>query len=154
MNKQADSIFRELERNHVELWRDIPDFTGLYQVSNLGRIKRLARQMRVEDIEVNLKEMMLNPFDSDKGEGRIYKRVRLTGHDGVVYNKYLHVLVAQAFIENYDTRMDVVNHIDNNRENNVVSNLEWCDQAHNVREYYRVHRRKPKNGPEKDSPEQ
>lgn len=142
MNKKADKIFTQLEEQGIEVWADVVDYEGYYKVSNLGRIKRMARTIQLEEESfMILKEMILNPFDSDKGNGRIYKRIRLVNKQGLTHNKYLHILVAQAFIENYDTRLNVVNHIDNDRLNNNITNLEFCTQAHNVREYHRLHKK-------------
>lgn len=66
---------------------------------------------------------------ADNGKG--YKYVRL--YDGVKYNhKYVHRLVAEAFIPNPDN-LPQVNHKDEVKSNNVVSNLEWCDCSYNLK---------------------
>lgn len=101
-----------------EIWKDIVDYEGLYQVSNLGRVKSLVRKGV-------LKEKMLKPFIHQKG----YLQIGL--HKNGKYIKYLvHRLVAEAFIPN-PNNLPEVNHKDENKQNNVVSNLEWCDRSYN-----------------------
>lgn len=56
--------------------------------------------------------------------------------NGKSFNKRLHILVAQAFIPNPENKPQV-NHIDGNKENNNLENLEWCTSSYNVRDMYR-----------------
>lgn len=103
-----------------EIWKDIKDYEGLYQVSNLGRVKRLDNKSGA----IYRKEHLLKPFIRDR-----YESVRLS-KNGSVKNYNVHRLVAEAFISNpYDC--DIVNHIDADKSNNVVTNLEWCTQSYN-----------------------
>lgn len=97
-----------------EIWKDVPDYEGLYQVSNLGRIR-------------NSKGRILN-FCKDKDgylKGNIYK-------NGKNKNIRLHRLIAEAFILN-PNNYPSVNHKDENKSNNSVDNLEWCTNAYNTR---------------------
>lgn len=105
-----------------EIWKDIEGYEGIYQVSNIGRVRSLNR------ININgyrLRGKMLSLCKNDKG----YYVVRLYNGKGVT--KSVHQLVANAFIPN-PNRLRVVNHIDHNKINNNVKNLEWCTQNHNV----------------------
>lgn len=65
---------------------------------------------------------------SDNGRG--YKKVGLYTEEGKMVNKYIHRLVAEAFIDN-PNNLSEVNHIDEDKANNSVDNLEWCDRKYN-----------------------
>ena len=107
-----------------EEWKDVEGFEGLYQVSNLGRVKSLFYRNQWGTFK---REHILK---QNRGRGDyllvpIYK-------DGKRYSKCVHRLVAEAFCEKRDG-CDVVNHIDYNRTNNRSTNLEWCTTIENVR---------------------
>lgn len=102
-----------------EIWKDIYGFEGLYQISNLGRVKSLKNYGGV-------KERLIKPKKTKGG----YLCVSLW-KDLKRYCKLIHRLVAQAFIPNEDLFKTIVNHIDENKENNTVENLEWCTQEYN-----------------------
>lgn len=100
-----------------EAWKDIEGFEGLYQVSNKGRVKSL-------NYHNTKKEKILKPII-----GKGYKRVRL--YKNKTSKLYaVHRLVANAFLPNQQN-LPCVNHKDECRTNNVVSNLEWCTQKYN-----------------------
>ena len=101
-----------------EEWRDIEGFEGKYMVSNLGRVKSL-------NYHRTGKEGILEGVDY--GEGYLY--VNLC-KDGKGKQCRINRLVAQAFLENPDN-LPEVNHKDENKQNNCVQNLEWCDRAYN-----------------------
>ena len=90
-----------------EEWRDIKGYEGLYQISNLGRIKSL------KDNHGKYREKILKPGNS---KGKLFK---------------IHRLVAIHFIENPNNYPEV-NHKDENPINNHVNNLEWCTAEYNV----------------------
>lgn len=102
----------------MEIWRDITGYEGLYQVSNLGRVKSLKNKSNHKN------EVLLKPETS-----RGYKRVSLS-KDDILTHHLLHRLVAQTFIPNPDNKPQV-NHIDGNKNNNKSSNLEWCTASEN-----------------------
>jgi hypothetical protein len=105
-----------------EIYKDVQGFEGLYQVSNLGNVKSLKTH--------NKKEKLLTQ-ENVKSKDVNYKRVKL--HKEGSYKRFLvHRLVAMHFIPNPDSKPQV-NHIDNNTSNNVVSNLEWCTGAENMK---------------------
>lgn len=118
-----------------EEWRDIViekngiiyDYTGLYQVSNLGRVKKLTNSK-------SCKEKMLKPGISG---GRA--QVTLSKNNKQKQFK-VHRLVANAFIPNPDN-LPVINHIDENPLNNCVINLEWCSQKYNAQYSYNLHKK-------------
>ena len=114
--------------NLIEEWRDVVGFEGLYQVSNLGRVKGLDRLVDTNINNVNRrinKGKLLKPQFNNKG----YKRVNLC-KNGNKNQAFVHRLVAEAFIPN-PNNYPVVNHKDENPKNNCVENLEWCDVKYN-----------------------
>lgn len=102
-----------------EIWRDIEGFEGLYQVSSYGRIKSL-------NYNKTKQERILKNFLNKKG----YLQVNLH-KDGKIKKFSVHRLVATAFLEN-PNNLPQVNHKDENKSNNCVSNLEWCDCQYNI----------------------
>ena len=108
--------------SNIEFWFDIPDYEGLYQVSDLGRVKTLnyRQQSGVERI--------LNQGTNNMG----YKYVKLC-KNGKQKQFYVHRLVAMAMIENpFPDEWVQVNHRDEDKTNNKVENLEWCDAKYNT----------------------
>ena len=98
-----------------EIWKDILGYEGLYQVSNLGRVKSLKYG----------KEKILKPRKNTKG----YLSIKLY-KNGLKKTYYVHRLTAQTFIPNPNDLTEI-NHKDEDKENNRVENLEWCDRKYN-----------------------
>ena len=108
----------------TEIWKDIKGYEGLYQVSNLGRVKSLDRIVHCKNGTIKFcKGMILHTFKNN------YLFVRLS-KDSTYKTKYIHKLVAQAFIPNPDD-LPEINHKDENKLNNDINNLEWCTIAYN-----------------------
>lgn len=112
-----------------EIWKDIKDYEGLYQVSNLGRIKSLYNY---------------------RGKGNILKQKNKRGYYQVGLRKNnirkwvsVHRLVAIAFIENPNNYSNI-NHKDENPLNNCIDNLEWCTTRYNNMYGTRIERVKEK----------
>ena len=103
-----------------EIWKDIKDYEGIYQISNIGRIKSLDRYCNNRLI----KGKILSPHLA-KG----YLKINLY-KNGKSKHFAIHSLVAEAFIPNPNNYPEV-NHKDENKENNNVDNLEWCDSKYN-----------------------
>lgn len=101
-----------------EIWKDIAGYEGLYKVSNLGRVKSLNYLRK--GIE---KERIPNKNNSGYLIVGLHK-------DGKIKTFLIHRLVAEAFIENVND-LPQVNHIDENKLNNSVENLEWCSAKYN-----------------------
>ena len=107
-----------------EIWKDIQGYEGLYQVSNLGRVRSL---------------IFTNNFNK-----KVYKRIKVLklektwqGYLRIMLSKNkikkrysVHRLVAKTFINN-DKKYNYVNHKDENPSNNNVNNLEWCTMLYN-----------------------
>ena len=117
---KTDNVHSELE-----VWRDVPEYEGLYQVSNLGRIKRLKGvTIRRNGYRIPIPERILNG-------------ILIKGYMGVSLSKdfkkkraAIHRLVAMAFIPN-PNNLPIINHKDENKLNNRVENLEWCNHQYN-----------------------
>ena len=102
-----------------EMWKDIPGYEGLYQVSNLGEVRGLKHKG-------SNKVKTLKQATNKRG----YKRVNLS-KNGKKKNYLVHRLVAMTFIPNPDN-LPQVNHKDENPSNNNVNNLEWCTSKYNI----------------------
>lgn len=105
-----------------EIWKDINGFEGLYQISNLGRVKSLERYSIQKHL---IEEKILNISHSQAGyvDVSLYK-------DGKRIHKKPHRLVAEAFIPN-PNNLPEVDHIDTNKDNNRIDNLRWCTHSEN-----------------------
>lgn len=106
-----------------EEWRDIKDYEGLYMVSNLGRVKSISFRNNKTSFK---REKLLSLCTKDND----YLYITLT-KEGKRQNYYIHRLVANAFICN-PLNLSEVNHKDSNRQNNIVSNLEWVSRKGNM----------------------
>lgn len=122
----------------MEEWRDIPGFEGYYQASNLGRIRSVDRTVirhggyRAAGKPIRYKGKIISPHVNSSGYYLVtlYKRRKGTA-------KYVHILVATCFIENTENKREV-NHIDGNKLNNSVENLEWVTSSENKLHAIRV----------------
>lgn len=99
---------------YMEIWKEIPGYEGLYEVSNTG----MVRSLRYNKIMI--------PNTNRCG----YQYINLC-KDGIRKTKTIHRLVAQVFIPNPDN-LPEVNHRDEDKINNIAENLEWCDRKYNV----------------------
>ena len=112
-----------------ELWKPLLEYKGI-EVSSIGRIRKAANKRR--------KERILTEFPKDR-DG--YCRCSVQKLDGTWTSQPVHRLVAKAFIPNTENKQ-AVNHIDGNRQNNRVENLEWVTPKENVIHYFRFGPRK------------
>lgn len=117
-----------------EIWKDIPGFEGYYQASNLGRIKSLGTISKYKP-----KERILKQTKSKSG----YMRLHI-GHAGTRKTWFVHRIIAITFIHNPDNKPEV-NHIDGDKTNNTVPNLEWCTAKENVRHSFDKLGKRPYN---------
>lgn len=114
----------------MEEWKDIEGYEGLYQVSDQGNVKSLARKRNNSKGSYTQKERILKQSNTTTG----YKKVELV-KNGQKKSLRVHRLVAQAFIPNPENKPEV-NHIDGNKTNNFVSNLEWVTSSENTTHAY------------------
>ena len=112
-----------------EIWKSIPTYEGIYQVSNLGRIKSLPRvKLNKGKFPFYLKEKILSLAKDKNG----YYTVSLT-KDNIRKTFKPHQLVAMTFLNHKPCGMKlIVDHIDNNPLNNVLYNLQIITQRHNA----------------------
>ena len=111
-----------------EIWRGIQGYEGLYEVSNLGRVKSCERMCKTgrQLAEHLLPEKILKPRLEKDG----YLRIGLYKDSKPKFFN-IHRLVAQAFIPN-PANKPFINHLDCNRQNNCVDNLEWVTHKENI----------------------
>ena len=103
----------------TEVWKDIKGYEGLYKISSCGRVRSLPRNGTIS------KEKIIKNFEDRYG----YLYVSLNKANAKKKEK-VHRLVAAAFIDNLNL-YEQVNHIDENKKNNHVKNLEWCTAKYN-----------------------
>ena len=96
-----------------EIFVDIVDHEGVYQISNYGNVKNILRNK------------VLKPWDNGNG----YAYISLV-KNGKTFKYGIHRLVCNHFLSNCDNLKEV-NHKDGNKFNNNLSNLEWCTPSHN-----------------------
>ena len=98
------------------VWKPIKDFEGLYEISNFGKVRNSKGEIKKHGIK--------------RTTGTCYKTVRLW-KDGKYHNKYIHRLIAEAFIPN-PQNLPFINHKDEDGTNNSIENLEWCTPKYNT----------------------
>ena len=105
-----------------EVWRDIVGYDGLYMVSNLARVKSLGNRRKGK---LRKGELLLSQHEC---QGYMVVNLSKNGHGRCIK---VHRLVAMAFVEGYQPGL-VVNHIDQNKKNNIPENLEFVTQQVNT----------------------
>ena len=120
-----------MSKSIVEEWKDVVGFEGLYQVSSEGRVRSVSTMYTRtvyghELTQSHGSKRILNACDN--GNGYLYVTLNKQRKK---HNKYVHRLVAEAFLDGCDCGKQV-NHKDHDRKNNNVSNLEWVTQQDNI----------------------
>lgn len=115
-----------------EIWKDIEGYEGLYQVSNLGRVKSCQKVVRSKGGFRRLQSKILSPQTNKKRNFYFFVRLQ---KNGKAKPFFVHRLVACAFIQN-PKNLPQVNHKDGNKRNNLVENLEWCTASGNIQHAY------------------
>jgi hypothetical protein len=120
-----------------EIWKDIPDFEGKYQVSNKGRVKSMARKVVYNHpvigyTEYDIPERISKPYLSIG-----YYKIDLSNKPNKAKKVFIHRLIADAFIPKIDGK-SYVNHKNGIRTDNRIENLEWCTQSENMKHAYAV----------------
>lgn len=130
--------------NKIEIWKDIKDYEGLYQVSNLGNVRSLDKIIYQKNkMGKNQKHIYKGKVLIGSKNNNGYRTISL--YDGKRKNtRLLHRMVAEAFIPN-PNQYNYINHKDNNPLNNNVNNLEWCTQNYNIKYAYEKGNKIPPN---------
>lgn len=110
-----------------EIWKDIRGFIGCYQVSSYGHIRSVDRIVHNASSEYLRKGQLIKPWE---GKTSPYYMVSLSGN-GKCIKRMVHRIVAEHFLPEWDTSKEV-NHIDGNKHNNRVDNLEMCSRQENI----------------------
>lgn len=117
------------------IWKSVKEFEGVYEVSNTGIVRSVDRHVRhrYSGFMALHKGKELRPNDNGNG----YKLVFLTDSNKHPRKAYkIHRLVADTFLPNPDNKPEV-NHIDANKNNNAVCNLEWATRSENSRHCFK-----------------
>ena len=111
---------------NAEIWKDVVGYEGIYQCSNIGRIKSLDHKVYHSNYKYRIqKGRIISVSKSKKG----YLQVSLS-KNGKRFHTGVHRIMAISFIDNPENKPQV-NHIDGNKENNLLSNLEWVTNSEN-----------------------
>lgn len=116
---------RQKRMSNEETWKQVPGYEDIYEASNLGRIRSYHRHKFGAEIP-----HVMIPANNKKG----YPQLVFT-KNGKPKTRSVHRIIAETFIPNYNN-LPQINHIDLNKENNRVDNLEWCDGFENMRHAY------------------
>lgn len=122
----------EQTQDKVEIWRDIPNYEGLYQVSNLGRIKALTRRVDKGKCHRTWEEHVLKYGLDKKG----YLRTNLA-KNGINKTIKIHRIVAEVFVPNIQNKPQV-NHINGVKSDNRACNLEWVSNGENQKHAFKL----------------
>lgn len=121
----------------VELWRDIAGYNGAYQVSSMGRVRSIDRMIKVGNRQRHLIGHIIQPHDNGLG----YMQVNLIDTDHKIHAMLVHKLVLDQFMElspNESQTLSDVDHINNDRSDNRLSNLRRVTHADNLRKEHRM----------------
>ena len=130
-----------MNNNINERWSKIPNYEKFYMASNLGRIKSIGRWVNTcGDGKRYVEERIMKPQKRPDG----YLMVGLSKNNKTT-SKTIHRLVLTSFLDQ-PPKKEFVNHIDGNKKNNKLSNLEWVDKSENAKHSFRLGLSKPTRG--------
>lgn len=119
-----------------EIWKDIVGYEGLYQVSNLGRIKRLEKITKWHTKHTSYSRLDKEKILTQEILKNGYPGIRLS-KNGIKKRIAAHRIIAKAFLPNPENK-PCINHKDGDRTNNNIENLEWCTYSENNIHEWRV----------------
>lgn len=129
----TDPTQLDLSFGPTEEWRDVPGYEGYYEVSNLGRVRSLDRYVRAARYAptMRLHKGGILRLSGHCKDGRHYLNVAFC-KEGIIRKQEIHILVLSTFLAQRPLGM-VANHIDGDRTNNAINNLEWVTSKRNSR---------------------
>ena len=116
-----------------EIWKDIKNYEGYYQISNYGNVRSLDR---IDELGRLIKGREKVKQKQHYNKDNCYLNIILY-KNGQKQRFYIHRLVAEAFIPNPDNKPQV-NHISGIKTKNIVSNLEWCTRSENIKHSFKL----------------
>lgn len=119
-----------------EIWKPIKNYENVYEISNFGNVRSLDRQKTL--INGTIKVIKGKILKKQRSRGKEYYSVGLYDNNGKQHVYQIHRLVAQAFVPN-PNNFTIVNHLDENKQNNHVDNLEWTTIENNNQYSYNKH---------------
>ena len=121
----------------IERWEPVKGFEGYYEVSSKGRVRSVDRVVldKITDkgaLYRALHGKVLSPNTGAGGRGAVRYSMVYLSKDGIKYPKYVHRLVAEAFIDNVENKKEV-DHINKNTSDNSIDNLRWVTHQENIK---------------------
>lgn len=138
----AKPVYIPVNQIEGEIWKDVPEYEGLYAVSNFGRVKAYAKIYYCGNYPVKRTKPEHIIREATTRDG--YKRCPVT-KNGKKSGFNTHRLVAHFFVHNSENKPEV-NHIDGNKSNNHYSNLEWSTRSENMKHAHDTGLLKPAKG--------
>lgn len=133
----------------IEIWRDIPNYEGLYQISNFGRVKSLSKYHSRKEIVMILRDNMYGYLTVGLSKNNKTKRIKVHKlvMDSFNHDRSIFKYAPNENISDIDLNKLEINHIDGNKHNNNVANLEWCTKSYNSIHSYKnkLHKNIPVN---------
>ncbi len=109
-----------------EIWKDIPNYEGYYQASNLGNIRTCERIIKCSNGKINkYKSKNRKPSLSE------YRMIALSKNGNLKMYKISRI-IANLFVKGQSGIRNIVNHKDGNKHNDISENLEWCTNSENI----------------------
>ena len=126
-------IFVIIKNNNMEteIWKPVKDYENYYEVSSEGNIRTIERVIILSTHQYLKKQKLLTQFKDPRG----YFHVKLYNGLGKCKSLTTHRIVALTFLDNPKGLIEV-NHIDHNKHNNHLSNLEWITRSDNIKHSY------------------
>lgn len=121
------------------VWKDINQFEGLYQISNFGVVKSINRYL----LSKNNQKRFYKGKKLKQGTDRYGYKYVVLNKKNVGFYRRVHRLVASSFLTKKTSLHNEVNHIDGNKLNNSITNLEWVTRIENIRHSIKIGIRNP-----------